>query len=186
MIVENVLNVRQKFLASVDVLRGALVALLLTSFGLTTFGLSAEPKADTQADTQVDIEEVEPGAKSRAVSIGGYSPVSYFTKGIAERGSADFAVTHDGRVYYLTSAEQVELYNKNPAKYRPRHESCSFSLANGQSRALDPTNFKVIGDTLLMFHKSPAADGLARWNASELTDEELLSRADNEVLTLRF
>ena len=69
MIVENVLNVRQKFLASVDVLRGALVALLLTSFGLTTFGLSAEPKADTQADTQADIEEVEPGAKSRAVSI---------------------------------------------------------------------------------------------------------------------
>jgi len=124
--------------------------------------------------------------ETHAVSIGGYSPVSYFTKGIAERGSVDYAVTHNGRVFYLTSSEQVELFKENPDKYRPRHDVCSFSLADGSRKPLDPTNFKVIGDTLLMFHKAPGVDGLAGWNASKLTDAELLSRADNQLLLLRF
>ncbi len=121
-----------------------------------------------------------------AVSIGGYSPVSYFTKGVPELGSKDFAVTHDGRVFYLTSAQQVELFAANPDKYRPRHEVCAFSLANGKRLALDPTNFKIIGGTLLMFHKAPGKDGLAAWNASPLSDDELLARSDKQFLLLRF
>ena len=42
------------------------------------------------------------------IAVQGYSPVSYFEKGIAEMGSPEFAVTHDGTTYYLTSAEQAE------------------------------------------------------------------------------
>ena len=124
--------------------------------------------------------------ETHAVSIGGYSPVSYFTKGVAEMGSVEFAVTHNGRVFYLTSAEQVALFNETPDKYRPRHDVCSFSLTDGTRMALDPTNFKVIGDTLLMFHKAPGANGLEGWNASELTDDELLARSDDQFLLLRF
>lgn len=118
--------------------------------------------------------------------IGGYSPVSYFTQNKAELGSADFAVAHDGRVYYLTSQAQVELFQANPDRYRPRYDVCPFSLTTGKRRALDPTNFKVIGDTLLLFHKSPGVDGLAGWNESGLTDQELLDRADNQFVLLRF
>lgn len=118
--------------------------------------------------------------------IGGYSPVSYFTEGKAEKGSVDFAVAHDGRVYYLTSQEQVQLFNENPARYRPRYDVCPFSLTTGKRRALDPTNFKVIGDTLLLFHKSPGIDGLEGWHTSPLTDQELLDRADNQFVLLRF
>lgn len=118
--------------------------------------------------------------------IDGYSPVSYFTEGKAERGSPDFAVAHDGRVYYLTSEDQVELFNENPERYRPRYEVCPFSLANGKERELDPTNFKVIGDTLLLFHKGPAGDGLEGWNSSPLSDQELLDLADSKVVLLRF
>jgi len=65
-------------------------------------------------------------------AIGGYSPVSYFTKDIAERGSAEFAVEHEGNTYYLASAEQVELFTENPAKYRPRYTVCPYSLTLGE------------------------------------------------------
>ncbi len=119
-------------------------------------------------------------------SIGGYSPVSYFTENKAERGSKDFAVEHDGRVYYLTSNEQIELFNANPEKYRPRHPSCPYSLAYGMVLPLDPTNFKVIGDSLLLFHRSEEKDALLEWNSSELSEEELLRRADANLFLVEF
>ncbi len=119
-------------------------------------------------------------------SIEGYSPVSYFTVGKAEKGHPDFAVRHKGKVYFLTSAEQVEIYNQNPDKYRPRHDICSYSLALGQKSQLDPTNFKIVADTLLLFHKSEGVDGLQKWNNSELSEQELLERADKQFILLQF
>lgn len=118
--------------------------------------------------------------------LDGYSPVSYFTENKAEQGSVEFAVIHAGNVYYLTSQAQVELFEADPAHYQPRYEVCPFSLTTGKRRELDPTNFKVIGDTLLLFHKSPGIDGLAGWNASDLSDEDLIDRADNQYLLLKF
>lgn len=123
---------------------------------------------------------------TQAPSIGGYSPVSYFTENKAERGSPEFAVEHDGRVYYLTSEAQVALFNANPDKYRPRHRSCPYSLAYGMVLPLDPTNFKVIGDSLLLFHRSEEKDALVEWNNSELSEEELLRRADANLFLIEF
>ena len=119
-------------------------------------------------------------------AIGGYSPVSYFTKNKAELGSPEFAVEHDGTVYYLVSQEQVEIFEKNPNKYRPRHQSCSYSLAFGKILPLDPTNFKIFGDTLLLFHLSDDENGLQLWNDSEISEDELMRRADSNLFRLRF
>ncbi|MEL7538868.1 MAG: YHS domain-containing (seleno)protein [Pseudomonadota bacterium] len=122
----------------------------------------------------------------QAPSIGGYSPVSYFTENKAELGSAEYAVEHDGRTYHLTSSEQVALFNANPGKYRPRHPFCSYSLAQGMTLPLDPTNFKVIDDSLLLFHKSEEKDALLEWNNSERSEEELLRRADSNLFLVEF
>lgn len=119
-------------------------------------------------------------------SIEGYSPVSYFTTGKAEVGSAEFAVEHKDHTYYLTSAEQVALFNENPDRYRPRHNSCAYSLAYGKVRPLDPTNFKIIDDTLLLFHRSDKVDALVAWNESTLSEEELLERADSNLFLVKF
>ncbi len=144
-------------------------ALLVSVFLLSSPGYSLEP---VPVDHQAFID--------------GYSPVSYFTEGKAERGSIEFAVSHNGTVYYLTSEDQVELFNENPDRYQPRYETCSFSLSTGMKKSLDPTNFKLIGDTLLLFHKSGEVDGLEAWHLSPLTDQELLDLADNQVTLLRF
>ena len=125
-------------------------------------------------------------AGAQAPAIGGYSPVSYFTENKAERGSAEFAVEHDGRVYYLTSDEQITLFREDPDKYRPRYTACPYSLAYGMVLPLDPTNFKIIGDTLLLFHRSEEKDALLEWNSSELGEEELLRRADANLWRVEF
>lgn len=125
-------------------------------------------------------------AEKSSVSIEGYSPVSYFTDNRAERGLAEFAVKHDGRVYFLTSADQVATFNKNPDKYRPRHRSCAYSLAYGMVLPLDPRNFKIVGGTLLLFHRSEEKDALLEWNSSELSEEELLRRADANIFLVTF
>ena len=51
---------------------------------------------------------------------------------------------------------------------------------------LDPTNFKVIGDSLLLFHRSEEKDALLEWNSSELSEEELLRRADANLFLVEF
>ena len=119
-------------------------------------------------------------------SIDGYSPVSYFTENKAEIGSVEFAVEHDGNIYYLTSRKQMEIFLKDPDKYQPRHRACPFSLAYGMVLPLDPTNFKIVGDSLLLFHRSEEKDALLEWNNSELSQEELLRRADANVFLVTF
>lgn len=129
---------------------------------------------------------LEPVPVDHKAFIDGYSPVSYFTESKAERGSVEFAVSHNGIVFYLTSEDQVALFNEDPNRYRPRYDTCPFSLTAGMKRELDPTNFKVIGDTLLLFHKADGIDGLEAWHSSPLSDDELIDLADSQVTLLRF
>ena len=126
------------------------------------------------------------GTPGATPAIGGYSPVSYFTKNKAELGSPEFAVEHDGTVYHLASQEQVEIFKKNANKYRPRYRSCPYSLAFGKILPLDPTNFKIVGDNLLLFHLSDEESGLQLWNDSEISEDELMRRADANLFRLRF
>lgn len=130
--------------------------------------------------------ERDPVPAQAAPEIGGYSPVSYFAKGQAEPGQREHAVAHQGRVYYLTSAAQVEAFYRDPERYQPRFPICPFSLTTGRQMAIDPTRFKVVGDTLLLFHRSENMDGLAAWNAAELSDEALIEQADKQFVLLRF
>ncbi len=126
------------------------------------------------------------GTPGATPAIGGYSPVSYFTKNKAELGSPEFAVEHDGTVYHLASQEQVEIFKKNPNKYRPRYRSCPYSLTFGKILPLDPTNFKIVGENLLLFHLSDEENGLQLWNDSEISEDELMRRADANLFRLRF
>jgi len=119
-------------------------------------------------------------------AIEGYSPVSYFTKNTAEKGSAKFSVKHQGHTYYLTSAKQIEFFNQNPDKYQPRHQLCTYSLSQGRKVSLDPTNFKIVGDHLLLFHKSKKSDGRELWNQSPIDEQILLERADKQYKLLKF
>ena len=121
-----------------------------------------------------------------APAIGGYSPVSYFTKQRAEKGRPEFSVEHKGKVYWLASREQVEQFSADPDRYRPRYDVCPYSLALGKRLPLDPTNFKIVAGSLLLFHRSDQTDGLKGFESSGLSDKELVRRADANFLRLSF
>jgi YHS domain-containing protein len=118
--------------------------------------------------------------------IEGYSPVSYFTENRAELGRPEFSVRHRGRTYWLTSKQQVTLFEQDPDKYRPRYDLCPYSLALGKHLPLDPKNFKIVGGSLLLFHRSDQNDGLRGFQQSGLSGEELIRRADANYTLFRF
>ncbi len=121
-----------------------------------------------------------------ALAIEGYSPVSYFTKNKAEKGDSRFSVTHNNKVYYLASEEQVALFKSNPKKYTPKFgQNCAFSLTLGRRMSIDPTNFKVLGDFLLLYHRSEEVNGLSQWNQDK-DEKKLLVEAQKQFTLLTF
>ncbi len=123
--------------------------------------------------------------------IEGYSPVSYFTKNLAEKGNQQFMVEYKSKSYYLTTARQAEIFKQDPEKYVPLFGGfCPYSLTLGRQVAIDPTNFKIVGGVLLLFHKSEEMDGLKRWNKESnhqyLREQEMLERARNNLMRLDF
>ncbi len=119
-------------------------------------------------------------------AIQGYSPVSYFTKHIAEHGSADHQYQYKDKLYYFTSQEQIKLFAAQPEKYLPRYGAyCPYSLTLGRHVAIDPTNFKIVGGSLLLFHRSDEMDALQEWN-SKKNEKKLLKEADDQFILLRF
>ena len=101
------------------------------------------------------------------IAIDGYSPVSYFEKGIAERGDPGFAVEHGGRVYYLASAGQAAKFSAAPEQYKPLFDVCPYSLSLGRKVSIDPTRFKIVAGRLLLFHNSAELDALRAWNEKD-------------------
>ena len=107
------------------------------------------------------------------IALSGFSPVSYFTKGYAEKGSADFAVEHNGVTYLLTDAEQAEQFKADPDKYAPAFGGwCAFGMSIQDKFPVDPTAFKIVDGKLMLFLRNENIDARELWNkgdAKELT-----------------
>ena len=128
-----------------------------------------------------------------AVAYEGYSLVSYFTENKAEKGSEEFSYILNNNAYYFTSEKQLKMFKKNPAKYAPRYDFCSYGISVGKQLSLDPEKFKVVDGSLLLFHRSEnfenddIIDGLSLWNQEAIDEDiemEMLRRADLEYQRL--
>ncbi len=110
------------------------------------------------------------------VALDGYSPVSYFTRGRAEKGDARYAVEHQGVTYYVASKGQAKLFKKNPDRYVPQYGGwCAFGMAVRDKFPVDPTSFKVVDDKLYMFLKNTSVDARMLWNKG--SERELMKKA---------
>ena len=102
---------------------------------------------------------------AKGVAIGGYSPVSYFEKGLAERGNPDHAVEHEDNTYFFVSADQAKVFRANPEKYLPVHGgACAYGASKGKSLPVDPTSFKIVDGRLLLFLKNDDVDARKLWD----------------------
>lgn len=116
------------------------------------------------------------------IGIQGYSPVSYFESNRAEFGDPAYQYHYENRVYYFTSAAQVETFKQAPEAYIPKFgEYCPYSLALGRRVAIDPQNFKIQNDELLLFHSDVE---LATVDVAK--QQEIFDKAEHQFKLLEF
>src|SRR5439155_3955024 len=77
-------------------------------------------------------QNVTPSATTR-VALKGYDPVSYFTGGKPERGSAEFTFAFDDTTYWFKSAEHRAKFAADPEHYAPQFDGfCAVQLSRGR------------------------------------------------------
>jgi len=137
-------------------------------------------KADAYWASQSESRAYIGGRNVPASGVGlkGYSPVSYFTVGRAEKGDPRFAVEHNGVTYHLTSAEQVALFNENPDRYEPQCGGwCAFGMSVEDKFPVDPTRFTIVDDRLYLFLNNDDIDAFELWRQGD--DAELVRKAQS-------
>ncbi len=101
-----------------------------------TFGQSGTRQpTSTQARTQ----GTEP------LALRGYCPVCLVNMKKWVPGKPEYAATYDGHVYQFPGAEQLEMFNADPAKYTPAlHGDCVVCLVNMGQRVPGKLEFTQI------------------------------------------
>ncbi len=107
-------------------------------------GLALGTLAGTaKAETEVNVTE--------GYAVHGYDVVAYFTKGEPTEGSDEFQATHEGVTYRFASAEHLDAFTADPAKYAPQYGGyCAFGTAMGRKFDGDPTAWRIVDDKLYL------------------------------------
>ena len=135
---------------------------LLSLITLVVFSLSV-PAQDANALRKKHFN-LENG-----IAIKGYDPVAYFTQNKAVKGKKELAVSHQGILYYFSSAENKEAFKANPFKYEPEYGGwCAYAMGNsGEKVSIDPETFKIVNGKLYLFYNRFFTNTLKDWNKNE-------------------
>lgn len=91
-------------------------SILLITFSLSLIGFS-----------QTNSEHLN--LNSSNVAISGYDVTSYFTHNKAIEGSKKNSANFKNTIYYFVSAENKELFLKEPEKYLPQYGGwCAYAM----------------------------------------------------------
>ena len=86
------------------------------------------------------------------VAIEGFDPVAYFTEGKAHKGSDNITTEWEGVIWHFASAENRDLFVKDPAAYAPQFGGlCTEGVAFGEITVnLVPENFAIVDGKLYL------------------------------------
>ena len=89
---------------------------------------------------------------SPRVALKGYDPVSYFTNGKPEKGSAEFTYAFDDTTYWFRSAEHRDKFAADPEHYAPQFDGyCAVQLSRGRKVEADPDAWTITNGKLYVF-----------------------------------
>ena len=89
--------------------------------------------------------------------VGGYDVVAYHTVGQPTEGSADFSAEYQGATWHFASAENLEMFTADPAKFAPAYGGwCSAGASKGKKVPTMPDLWAIV-DGQLYLNSSPAA-----------------------------
>jgi hypothetical protein len=96
--------------------------------------------------------ETGSSAAEKRVALSGYDPVSYFTDGRPEKGSAEYSADFDDATYRFKSAEHRALFVADPDQYAPRFNGyCAIMVSRGEKYEADPQAWSISGGKLYVF-----------------------------------
>jgi YHS domain-containing protein len=103
------------------------------------------------------------------IAVNGYDPVAYFIQNKAVKGKKELAVSHQGIVYYFSSATNKEAFLAAPSKYEPEYGGwCAYAMGNsGEKVSVDPETFKLLNGKLYLFYNRYFTNTLKDWNKNE-------------------
>jgi YHS domain-containing protein len=89
---------------------------------------------------------------TRPVALRGYDPVSYFTEGRPQMGSAEFAFSYEDAVYNFASESHRDMFKVDPEKYAPQFNGyCAISISKGVKIEPDPEAWAIKDGKLYVF-----------------------------------
>jgi len=136
-------------------------ALVLAGISLAIANLAATGEENT-SEARRGIEHYN--LDDTRIALRGYSPVSYFEKGKAERGKKEFKAEYRGINYYFTSEAQRRKFLNNPEKYEPAFGGwCAFGMTVEGRFRIDPEKFKIVNGRLYVFLNDIEVDAKALW-----------------------
>jgi len=95
---------------------------------------------------------VAAAAEEKRLALKGYDPVSYFTEGRPEQGSAEYQASYDDATYWFKNAEHRALFVADPDRYAPLFRGyCTVTLAHGAKLEADPEAWVIADGKLYVF-----------------------------------
>ena len=88
----------------------------------------------------------------KRVALSGYDPVSYFTEGHPEKGSAEYSAAFDDATYWFKSAEHRAMFVADPDHYAPQFKGyCTIMVSRGVKQEADPEAWAIADGKLYVF-----------------------------------
>jgi YHS domain-containing protein len=96
--------------------------------------------------------EAAPAAVEKRLALSGYDPVSYFTEGHPEKGTAEYSAAFDDATYWFKNGEHRAMFVADPDHYAPQFRGyCANTLSHGQKYEADPEAWVIAEGKLYVF-----------------------------------
>ena len=153
--------------------QGVTIASVLLLMGLA-IGCSSQPKTEvvspetpatkststpaaskSKAKTAESVSQVKSPTVSfytdNGVAIRGADPVAYFQEGKSVKGNSQLAYQWMNATWYFSSAQNRDLFVKNPQKYAPQYGGfCAWAVSRGYTASIDPDAWKIVDGKLYL------------------------------------
>ncbi|MDX5594451.1 YHS domain-containing (seleno)protein [Pseudovibrio sp. SPO723] len=85
------------------------------------------------------------------IAINGTDPVAYFTEGKPVQGTAEFTTTYDDVTWQFSSAENLEKFKSDPAKYAPQYGGwCATGMSFGVKLPIKSDLWRIVDGKLYL------------------------------------
>jgi YHS domain-containing protein len=119
------------------------------------------------------------------VAIRGYDTVAYFTEHRAVEGSPQYATRWLGATWYFASAENRDMFKKEPVKYAPQYGGhCADGVSLGTiTTNIDPKAWRIIEGKLYLNYDPGAADGFEKKPAKVTDSQKYWPQVEQSLLS---